>query len=270
MKHSQVAYLTLTALLIAACGGSGNGDMTTDKGQTQSPPSQNSQPKNDQTPDTNKNPDNPHVKLYKINGNYINIDKTQKNKASRFYIFHPQGTLDWFFNNGNPHYLNNQQSSSETFVTVNHKSADKDETVIASNHMSYARYGIIQDNLNKQSYTFAQGISTPSDKVPTEKGAYYKGHVIHSEIGSNVSTIGTSIFAIDFGRKKVTGKLTVNSMEIPLEANLKHDATFSGRNSAGTAVQGNLFGSRAEELGGTYLNIEEGFNGAFGASKTSK
>lgn len=262
MKYSQLALTTFAAVLLAACGGSGDNDMAKDNQNQNPPPSKDPSPPS--SPDTQP-PAN--SKLVKITGNYIKVDVKDNHQASRYRIFIPKSNIDWFFTNGEGHYLRPAVKSDETFTTLENKAAGKDEKIIASNHLSYASYGIVRDNLNKQSYIFAQGAPTVGDKVPSTEGAYYHGYALHSEINSNNTVAGNSIFAIDFRSKKLTGKITVGGKEIPLEANLKKDASFSGKNRLGTAVQGSFFGPSAEELAGTYLNINENFNGAFGASQ---
>lgn len=260
MKYSQLALTTLTAVFLAACGGSSNSDMPKDS-QNQNPPP------GKQAPSTPLSPPSDNTQLVKITGNYIKVDTTENHKTSRYRIFIPKSNIDWFFTNGEGHYLRPAVKSTEPFVTVENKANGKDKKIIASNHLSYASYGIVRDNLHKQNYIFAQGTPTVSDKIPAAEGAYYHGYAVHSEINSNNTVVGNSIFAIDFRSKKLTGKITVGGKEIPLEANLKKDTSFSGKNRLGTAVQGNLFGPNGEELAGTYLNIEENFNGAFGASQ---
>lgn len=260
MKYSQITLTTLVAMFLVACGGGSNNDMAKDSQNQNPPPS-----KEPSTPDRSIPP--PNTKLVKITGNYIKVDAKDNHKTSRYRIFIPKGNIDWFFTNGEGHYLRPTSKSAETFTTLENKSNGKDQKIIASNHLSYASYGVVRDNLHKQSYVFAQGSPTVSDKVPSAEGAYYHGYALHSEINSNNTVTGNSVFAIDFRSKKLTGKITVGGKEIPLEANLKKDASFSGKNRLGTAVQGSLFGPNAEELAGTYLNTEENFNGAFGASQ---
>ncbi|MDO4776715.1 MAG: transferrin-binding protein-like solute binding protein [Cardiobacteriaceae bacterium] len=278
MKYTQIALATLTAIFVAACGGGSNNDMAKDsqnssRNQQPSPPASNNQPSppasnNQPSPPASNNQSSPsNANLVRITGNYIKIDTGNGYSTLRYGVNTPQSNLDWLFINGRPHYLRPAVKSTEAFVKIENKVDGRNEDIIASNHLSYTSYGIVKDNISKQNYVFAQGIPTMGDRVPNTKGVFYRGHALHGEINGHM-TAANSIFAIDFSKQKVTGRIQLSNTEIPLEANLRKDASFSGTNRLGTAVQGHLFGPGYEEIGGTYLNVKENFHGSFGAAQT--
>lgn len=262
MKYTQIALATLTAIFVAACGGGSNNDMAKDnqnssRDQQPSPPAGNNQP----------TPSLPDANLVKITGNYIKVDTENSYSTLRYSVNTPKSNIDWLFINGRPHYLRPAVKSTETFVKIENKVDGRHEDITASNHLSYTSYGVVKDYISKQNYVFAQGVPTMGDRVPNTKGVFYRGHALHGEIDGYM-TAANSIFAIDFSKQKVTGRIQLPNTEIPLEANLRKDASFSGTNRAGTAVQGHLFGPGYEEIGGTYLNVQENFHGSFGAAQT--
>lgn len=133
-------------------------------------------------------------------------------------------------------------------------------------NLSYTRYGYVKEGANSTPYVFAQGKVT-TDNMPTTGTAQYKGNATHVENGA--ISLATAQFNVDYRNKTLTGTIKPSSgTEIVLDANITGNRFQSTGQGVGRMItNGYFYGANAEELGGTYQNMNGNINGAFGAKK---
>lgn len=129
--------------------------------------------------------------------------------------------------------------------------------------LSYMRYGYMKNGENSTPYVFAQGKVT-TDDMPKTGAVKYQGHATHVENGT-ISRASAN-FDVDYAQKTLVGTITPTSGgSIALNATIDGNR-FQGDNRT-MITNGYFYGSKAEELGGTYQNNLGNINGAFGAVK---
>lgn len=162
-----------------------------------------------------------------------------------------------------------------------------EDRIVSGNKYSQVRFGIHQQqhvDTPIRDIAFAIGNITPTsgvDAIPTTGLAHYVGDsVLNVDNGSldngialtnrryeSSALIGTSEFNVDFGKKTVAGTISAGNHTIGLQGNIEGSG-FSGTQS-GIMMQGNFFGVKAAEMGGTFKGIHNSnaVLGAFGAKK---
>ena len=138
--------------------------------------------------------------------------------------------------------------------------------------------GIYQSKKDGKTYVYIQGELTPTDNIPKSGTARYTGlssyHVNNNTLyeGSmsgnppRFGIVGVDMIA-NFDDKKVKGRLLHTSDPNNVVAELEGKITgnqFSGTKD-NTQLRGAFFGEKANEMGGSYVNEEKGFSGAFSA-----
>ncbi|HFC8196168.1 TPA: transferrin-binding protein-like solute binding protein [Neisseria meningitidis] len=196
---------------------------------------------------------------------------------------------------------NGDQAASNTAGDTNGKTKTYEVEVCCSN-LNYLKYGLLtrktagntvgsgngsptaaaQTAQGAQSM-FLQGERTDENKIPSEQNVVYRGswygHIANgtswSGNASNATSGNKADFTVNFGEKKITGKLTAENRQ---EATFTIDGKIEGNGFEGTAktaelgfdldqsnttgtpkayitnakVQGGFYGPKAEELGGWF------------------
>ncbi|EMS4238594.1 transferrin-binding protein-like solute binding protein [Neisseria gonorrhoeae] len=195
---------------------------------------------------------------------------------------------------------NGDQAASNTAGDTNGKTKTYEVEVCCSN-LNYLKYGLLtrktagntgeggngsptaaQTAQGAQSM-FLQGERTDENKIPSEQNVVYRGswygHIANgtswSGNASNATSGNRADFTVNFGEKKINGKLTAENRS---EATFTIDAMIDGNGFKGTAktgnggfapdqnsstgthkvhitsaaVQGGFYGPKAEELGGWF------------------
>lgn len=153
-------------------------------------------------------------------------------------------------------------SSSENARNISVKGRNM-VRVGSGTELSYMRYGYMKNGENATPYVFAQGQVT-TDDMPKTGIFKYQGHATHVENGE-ISRASAN-FDVDYAQKTLVGTITPTSGgSIVLNATIDGNR-FQGNNRT-MITNGYFYGSKAEELGGTYQNNIGNINGAFGAVK---
>ena len=179
---------------------------------------------------------------------------------------------------GNPDVLevNGQKINllPQTFDAANGMLSLSDNKIIRAigTHLQYGHYGFYgskKDNgeLNS-SLVFYQGLMTPVEAMPQTGSAIYQGNAFYND-ASNINTVGSSLFNVDFGEKSLTGG--VYSAEgrfnpVMLQANIAGNRFVYVDGTTKNSMSGIFLGSQAEEMAGRFDHPSEGKSGTFGAA----
>ena len=179
---------------------------------------------------------------------------------------------------GNPDILevNGQKINllPQTFDAANGMLSLSDNKIIRAigTHLQYGHYGFYgskKDNgeLNS-SLVFYQGLMTPVEAMPQTGSAIYQGNAFYNDV-SNINTVGSSLFNVDFGEKSLTGG--VYSAEgrfnpVMLQANIAGNRFVYVDGTTKNSMSGIFLGPQAEEMAGRFDHPSEGKSGTFGAS----
>lgn len=132
---------------------------------------------------------------------------------------------------------------------------------------AYARYGIVEDKVNKTVSVFYQGV--PTKDMPTTGTAEYKGHSIAYQPYEKIRYYGDAQFNVDFANKQITGNIQyIYSPKNP--ATLSIDSKITGTTFKGTNYQGQFYGPNAQNIAGSFVDKERKIQGVFGANKQPK
>lgn len=154
---------------------------------------------------------------------------------------------------------------------------------------AYARYGMVENELDEQVEFFYQGKPTEISNIPKQGTATYKGYafgfdmeeiskVFNLEEGAEVENgqwYGLSEFNVDFGNKLVKGKLndwrgfgtlSNSPKEIAIEATIDGNIFVGTANQTGYA-EGKFYGPDAQNLAGAFNDKQQKLQGVFGANK---
>ena len=179
---------------------------------------------------------------------------------------------------GNPDVLevNGQKINllPQTFDAANGMLSLSDNKIIRAigTHLQYGHYGFYgskKDNgeLNS-SLVFYQGLMTPVEAMPQTGSAIYQGNAFYNDV-SNINTVGSSLFNVDFGEKSLTGG--VYSAEgrfnpVMLQANIAGNRFIYVDGKTKNSMSGIFLGPQAEEMAGRFDHPSEGKSGTFGAA----
>ena len=179
---------------------------------------------------------------------------------------------------GNPDVLevNGQKINllPQTFDAANGMLSLSDNKIIRAigTHLQYGHYGFYgskKDNgeLNS-SLVFYQGLMTPVEAMPQTGSAIYQGNAFYNDV-SNINTVGSSLFNVDFGEKSLTGG--IYSAEgrfnpVMLQANIAGNRFVYVDGTTKNSMSGIFLGPQAEEMAGRFDHPSEGKSGTFGAA----
>ena len=179
---------------------------------------------------------------------------------------------------GNPDVLevNGQKINllPQTFDAANGMLSLSDNKIIRAigTHLQYGHYGFYgskkENGELNSSLVFYQGLMTPVEAMPQTGSAIYQGNAFYNDV-SNINTVGSSLFNVDFGEKSLTGG--VYSAEgrfnpVMLQANIAGNRFVYVDGTTKNSMSGIFLGPQAEEMAGRFDHPSEGKSGTFGAS----
>ena len=179
---------------------------------------------------------------------------------------------------GNPDVLevNGQKINllPQTFDAANGMLSLSDNKIIRAigTHLQYGHYGFYgskkENGELNSSLVFYQGLMTPVEAMPQTGSAIYQGNAFYNDV-SNINTVGSSLFNVDFGEKSLTGG--VYSAEgrfnpVMLQANIAGNRFVYVDATTKNSMSGIFLGPQAEEMAGRFDHPSEGKSGTFGAA----
>ena len=179
---------------------------------------------------------------------------------------------------GNPDVLevNGQKINllPQTFDAANGMLSLSDNKIIRAigTHLQYGHYGFYgskkENGELNSSLVFYQGLMTPVEAMPQTGSAIYQGNAFYNDV-SNINTVGSSLFNVDFGEKSLTG--SVYSAEgrfnpVMLQANIAGNRFVYVDATTKNSMSGIFLGPQAEEMAGRFDHPSEGKSGTFGAA----
>ena len=179
---------------------------------------------------------------------------------------------------GNPDVLevNGQKINllPQTFDAANGMLSLSDNKIIRAigTHLQYGHYGFYgskkENGELNSSLVFYQGLMTPVEAMPQTGSAIYQGNAFYNDV-SNINTVGSSLFNVDFGEKSLTGG--VYSAEgrfnpVMLQANIAGNRFVYVDGTTKNSMSGIFLGPQAEEMAGRFDHPSEGKSGTFGAA----
>ena len=179
---------------------------------------------------------------------------------------------------GNPDILevNGQKINllPQTFDAANGMLSLSDNKIIRAigTHLQYGHYGFYgskkENGELNSSLVFYQGLMTPLEAMPQTGSAIYQGNAFYNDV-SNINTVGSSLFNVDFGEKSLTGG--VYSAEgrfnpVMLQANIAGNRFVYVDGTTKNSMSGIFLGPQAEEMAGRFDHPSEGKSGTFGAA----
>ena len=179
---------------------------------------------------------------------------------------------------GNPDILevNGQKINllPQTFDAANGMLSLSDNKIIRAigTHLQYGHYGFYgskkENGELNSSLVFYQGLMTPVEAMPQTGSAIYQGNAFYNDV-SNINTVGSSLFNVDFSEKSLTGG--VYSAEgrfnpVMLQANIAGNRFVYVDGTTKNSMSGIFLGPQAEEMAGRFDHPSEGKSGTFGAA----
>ncbi|MCS4533389.1 Slam-dependent surface lipoprotein [Neisseria montereyensis] len=132
-----------------------------------------------------------------------------------------------------------------------------DDGEIVGWHQDASFYGAWVNSSHQFQELRYQGTATPVQNIPNNgKATYYGNAVRFDSINEEILTDATSRINVDFGRKTVSGEITMPGLrrDITLHEGRLNGADYSGRASvlgnSGGSYNGGLFGKNYEETAG--------------------
>ena len=179
---------------------------------------------------------------------------------------------------GNPDVLevNGQKINllPQTFDAANGMLSLSDNKIIRAigTHLQYGHYGFYgskkENGELNSSLVFYQGLMTPVEAMPQTGSAIYQGNAFYND-ASNINTVGSSLFNVDFGEKTLSG--AIYSAEgrfdpVMLQANIAGNRFVYVDGTTKNSMSGIFLGPQAEEMAGRFDHPSEGKSGTFGAA----
>lgn len=135
--------------------------------------------------------------------------------------------------------------------------AKTDNGRVVGHNYTHAFYGVWLDNSKQLRSLHVQGIETPISGIPTSGSATYYGNAVRLDsINGAPLTDATSRINVHFGRKTVSGEITMPGLrrDITLHEGRLNGASYSGQasvigNQSGL-YEGKLYGPNANETAG--------------------
>ena len=162
----------------------------------------------------------------------------------------------------------------QTFDAANGMLSLSDNKIIRAigTHLQYGHYGFYgskkENGELNSSLVFYQGLMTPVEAMPQTGSAIYQGNAFYND-ASNINTVGSSLFNVDFGEKTLTGG--IYSAEgrfdpVMLQANIAGNRFVYVDGTTKNSMSGIFLGPQAEEMAGRFDHPSEGKSGTFGAA----
>lgn len=178
-------------------------------------------------------------------------------------VITPQLTLSSSTIFGTPSKAENTDDINKIIIGNETFDLKKQADYVTGTKMRQLQYGYFPKQ-DRQLAFFVQG--NPTQTMPTQGVATYKGSAIHGVMGDVDMLIETAAIQlqVNFDKKTIEGK--VNSLN-PIQLS----ATISGNSFSGTKddiqTMGYFYGDNAAEMGGIYANKNSAITGSFGAKK---
>ena len=179
---------------------------------------------------------------------------------------------------GNPDVLevNGQKINllPQTFDAANGMLSLSDNKIIRAigTHLQYGHYGFYgskkENGELNSSLVFYQGLMTPVEAMPQNGSAIYQGNAFYND-ASNINTVGSSLFNVDFGEKSLTGGIYSTEGRfnpVMLQANIAGNRFVYVDGTTKNSMSGIFLGPQAEEMAGRFDHPSEGKSGTFGAA----
>ena len=162
----------------------------------------------------------------------------------------------------------------QTFDAANGMLSLSDNKIIRAigTHLQYGHYGFYgskkENGELNSSLVFYQGLMTPVEAMPQTGSAIYQGNAFYND-ASNINTVGSSLFNVDFGEKTLSG--AIYSAEgrfdpVMLQANIAGNRFVYVDGTTKNSMSGIFLGPQAEEMAGRFDHPSEGKSGTFGAA----
>ena len=173
--------------------------------------------------------------------------------------------------NGHTFTIRHQEGTNIQSGNFTNISDSTQSTITSGSKFSYVRFGghaYRTDEVQDKIYnSFAVGNITPNSAIPSTGKFNYLGNNVGSVSGEDFER-GTAIFNVDFSAKTIKGSISAGNNDVSLEGKITGNSFSGDKNNV--QMQGNFYGPKAEELGGTYHGKGSNgnyFMGAFGAKK---
>ena len=283
----QAIGLTIAALLLTACGGSGDDSTPADPNPKNNGGSTvPSAPGKDETPtDPGKKSDNGSSQLIPPPVNQGNTDNSSGKYQGKGFVVplgqQPNGLADAksiasddlavlnMDGKKLPLQLPNISGANITSVrgaTIGDTSYK--QFIVSGSRYANSKFGYLNDG--SKDYIFSQG--APTATMPTTGVVKYSGAAAVGRAAVADSAVAN--FSADFGAKTLTGSITQNASSAvefkPVNINAGIEGnTFSSKADAAVKTTGGFYGENAHELGGIFQDSTQTLSGSFGAVRSN-
>lgn len=283
----QAIGLTIAALLLTACGGSGDDSTPADPNPKNNGGSTvPSAPGKDETPtDPGKKSDNGSSQLIPPPVNQGNTDNSSGKYQGKGFVVplgqQPNGLADAksiasddlavlnMDGKKLPLQLPNISGANITSVrgaTIGDTSYK--QFIVSGSRYANSKFGYLNDG--SKDYIFSQG--APTATMPTTGVVKYSGAAAVGRAAVADSAVAN--FSADFGAKTLTGSITQNASSAvefkPVNINAGIEGnTFSSKADAAVKAIGGFYGENAHELGGIFQDSTQTLSGSFGAVRSN-
>ena len=283
----QAIGLTIAALLLTACGGSGDDSTPADPNPKNNGGSTiPSAPGKDETPtNPGKKSDNGSSQLIPPPVNQGNTDNSSGKYQGKGFVVplgqQPNGLADAksiasddlavlnMDGKKLPLQLPNISGANITSVrgaTIGDTSYK--QFIVSGSRYANSKFGYLNDG--SKDYIFSQG--APTATMPTTGVVKYSGAAAVGRAAVADSAVAN--FSADFGAKTLTGSITQNASSAvefkPVNINAGIEGnTFSSKADAAVKTTGGFYGENAHELGGIFQDSTQTLSGSFGAVRSN-
>ena len=283
----QAIGLTIAALLLTACGGSGDDSTPADPNPKNNGGSTvPSAPGKDETPtDPGKKSDNGSSQLIPPPVNQGNTDNSSGKYQGKGFVVplgqQPNGLADAKSIASDDLAVLNMDGKKLPLQLPNISGANISSVrgatigdtsykqfIVSGSRYANSKFGYLNDG--SKDYIFSQG--APTATMPTTGVVKYSGAAAVGRAAVADSAVAN--FSADFGAKTLTGSITQNASSAvefkPVNINAGIEGnTFSSKADAAVKTTGGFYGENAHELGGIFQDSAQAISGSFGAVRSN-
>lgn len=283
----QAIGLTIAALLLTACGGSGDDSTPADPNPKNNGGSTvPSAPGKDETPtDPGKKSDNGSSQLIPPPVNQGNTDNSSGKYQGKGFVVplgqQPNGLADAKSIASDDLAVLNMDGKKLPLQLPNISGANISSVrgatigdtsykqfIVSGSRYANSKFGYLNDG--SKDYIFSQG--APTATMPTTGVVKYSGAAAVGRAAVADSAVAN--FSADFGAKTLTGSITQNASSAvefkPVNINAGIEGnTFSSKADAAVKTTGGFYGENAHELGGIFQDSTQTLSGSFGAVRSN-